>query len=266
MTNDKPLAAQRQGIQSVEVAMKALEAIERIGGPATLSAIATEAAMSPSSAHRYLVSLSRVGLVAQDSATGTYDLGPAARRLGLEAIRRQDDVNMATGHAATLRNRTGHAVNIAVWGDSGPIIVRWEYGRFPLPIFARVGSTLPLIDSSAGRVFLAYMPESVTQSALRLQQQHGECSRPEPDEVRRILDEVRKEGIATTTGAILPGLIVLAAPVFGPSDTLALVFSATIPARMSSPAVIRAVGKELRGCTARLTSELGGTALAVVDP
>ncbi|MFC0040062.1 IclR family transcriptional regulator [Actinomadura rayongensis] len=253
---------QSQGIQSVEVAMRALEALENLGGPAPLTGVANEAGMSPSTAHRYLVSLIRVGLVVQDVSTGWYDLGPAARRLGLEAMRRADDVGIATRYAAELRNATGHAVNVTVWADNGPTIVRWEYGRHPLPIIARVGSTLPLVDSSVGRVFLAYMPTSITQPVLETQQRYKESSALRDEELSAIVRQVRAEGIAETQGAVLPGLRVLAAPVFGPGGLLAVVIASTVLARLARPEVLASVAEHLRDATDRISVELGGPTAA----
>jgi len=253
---------QQQGIQSVEVAMRVLEAIERLGGPAALSAVAAEAGLAASTTHRYLVSLARVGLVAQDPTTGLYDLGSAARRLGIEAVRRSDDVNIATRYAASLRDATGHTVNVSVWADSGPTIVRWEYGRYPLPILTRVGSTLPVVDSSAGRVFLAYLPRAITQSVVRTQHKHGESSTCTPEELAAIVADVRKLGISKTVGAVLPGLIVFAVPVFGPGGVLSLVLAAVVPTRLGRRSVLVEVEQQLKRAGDAVSIELGGPGAA----
>jgi DNA-binding IclR family transcriptional regulator len=129
---DDPTASPtRQGIQSVELAMIVLRAMEEGLGPMSLSQIAAGSGMQPNKVHRYLVSLGRVGLVAQSPRSGRYDLGPAMRRLGIEALRRMDEVSVVSEHLPALRDRTGHAVNLAVWGDHGPVIVRWDYGSYP---------------------------------------------------------------------------------------------------------------------------------------
>lgn len=252
----------QQGINSVEIAMRAVEAIERLGGSAPLSTVAGEASMSPSTAHRYLVSLCRTGLVTQDAATGWYNLGPAARRLGLEAMRRSDDVSLASGYAARLRAATGHTVNIAVWADSGPVIVRWEYGLFPLPIIARVGSTLPLADSSVGRVFLAYLPRTVTAPTLRAQEKHGESSAPSPEELDDMLAEVRHHGFSETRGGVLPGLVVVAAPVFAAGDVLTLTLATAVLTRLAKPSVVRSITEHTRAHADALSRELGGPTAA----
>ena len=250
---------QQQGVQSVEVAMRAVEALERLGSAAPLSAVAAEAGMSPSTTHRYLVSLARVGLVAQDPRTNFYDLGPAARRLGIEAIRRSDDITLATVHASSLRDSTGHTVNVSVWSDSGPIIVRWEYGRFPLPIMARVGSTLPLVDSSVGRVFLAYLPSLITEPVLQSQQFYEETTTPDPDELAATLEQVRADLYSTTVGGVLPGLTVVAAPVLGPGESLALVLAVAVLSRFSQPTTIDHVRATLLDTAEQLSIELGGS-------
>src|SRR3954454_1249351 len=85
----------RQGIQSVEVAMRVLTALEEARGPASLSSLAKLAGMPPNKVHRYLVSLVRVSLAEQEQPSGLYTLGSATRRLGIEALRRGDEVSIA---------------------------------------------------------------------------------------------------------------------------------------------------------------------------
>ena len=65
---------ERQGIQSIEVGSTLLEALARARGPLSLRDLSHEAEMSPSKAHRYLVSLLRSGLVLQDPTTNLYDV------------------------------------------------------------------------------------------------------------------------------------------------------------------------------------------------
>ncbi|MGW1458507.1 helix-turn-helix domain-containing protein [Streptomyces albidoflavus] len=109
----------------------------------SLTQIATASGTQPSKAHRYLVSLARAGLVVRSPGSGRYDLGPAMRRLGVESLRRMDEVALVGEHLPGLRDRTTHAVNLSRWGDHGPVVVRWEYGAHALPITVRSGATMP---------------------------------------------------------------------------------------------------------------------------
>lgn len=253
-------APSRQGIQSVELAMKVLQALEDGRCPMTLTQLASASGMTPSKVHRYLVSLDRVGLVARSPSTGRYDMGPALRRLGIESLRRMDEVALISEHLPGLRDRTSHAVNLAVWSDHGPVVVRWEYGSYALPITVRVGATLPLLTSSVGRVFLSYLPETLTKPVLRDQLKAAGSDLATPEEIARIKEEVRRSGVAVTSGGIIPGIASVAAPVFTAGDALPLVVATALPANAATPAVLDAVSKELLQLTAAMSQELGSAA------
>jgi DNA-binding IclR family transcriptional regulator len=250
----------RQGIQSVEIAMRILLALEAGAGPMSLSQIAARSDMQPSKAHRYLVSLGRAGLVAQAPTSGLYDLGPALRRLGVEAVRRMDAVSLASEYLQGLRNRTRHSVNLAVWGDDGPVIVRRDYGAYALPIDVRVGATMPLLASSLGRVFLTYLPEALTGPVLKSQYGPDDEEPLDEDEVEQVKATVRGEGVAFTSGTYIPGLASLAAPVFTSGSALPMAVAIALPARMATPKVLRSLCAELRTACAAISADLGSSA------
>jgi DNA-binding IclR family transcriptional regulator len=252
----------RQGIQSVELAMTVLLALEEGRGPMSLTQIAVASGMQPSKAHRYLVSLGRIGLVARSPSSGLYDLGPSIRRLGIESLRRMDEVALATDHLPGLRDRTGHAVNLAVWSDHGPVIVRWDYGTHALPITVRVGATMPLWTSSIGRVYLAHLPGPMTDPVLRAQLALSETQGavPTADEIEKVKADVVRHGFALTAGGVVPGVVSVAAPVFSAGDSLPLVVALAMPAREASDDVIASVSAELLRSAEAMSRELGVTA------
>jgi DNA-binding IclR family transcriptional regulator len=253
----KEVVAARQGIQSVELAMTVLHAIEEGLGPMSLTEIATAAGMAPSKAHRYLVSLGRVGLVVQSRRSGLYDLGPAMRRLGIESLRRMDEVGLASEHLPGLRDRTSHAVNLAVWGEHGPVIVRWDYGAYALPITVRVGATMPLLSSSVGQVYLAYLPQTITGPVLESQLAVEDGSMPSAAAMWRVRKQVLKRGVAITSGGVIPGVTSVAAPVFPAGESLPLVVALALPARQADDATLAAVTAELLRTTAAIAVDLG---------
>ncbi len=247
----------RQGIQSVEIAMTVLLAMEAGAGPMSLSQIAAFSRLQPSKAHRYLVSLSRVGLVTQSPTSGLYDLGPALRRLGAEALRRMDEVGLASEHLPGLRDRTRHSVNLAVWGDHGPVIVRWDYGAYPLPITVRVGATMPLFTSAVGQVFLAYLPETLTAPVLAAQRDLDDPKPLTAKEIERAKAVVRRDGVAFTSGGLIPGLASVAAPVFTTAASLPLVVAIALPRPQAAPAVLQSLSADLLATTRAISAELG---------
>lgn len=246
----------RQGIQSVETAMRVLLALEEGGGALSLSAIAQASGMQPSKVHRYLVSLGRIGLTFQDSATGLYDFGPSMRRLGAEALRRTNEVAVAAGHAMRLRDRTGHSVNVAVWGDRGPIVVSWAYGTRPLPLTVRVGATLPLLTSSVGQVYLSHLPETLTNEVLGQEVRGREGEWP-AERIAAIRADIRERGHAVTHSAVIAGVISVAAPVFAANDPLPLALSVALPESAGTPEHLAEVAAELHTTVTAASRELG---------
>ncbi|MTD58932.1 IclR family transcriptional regulator [Amycolatopsis pithecellobii] len=252
----------RQGIQSVEIAMTVLQAIEAGRGPMSLTQIAQCCGMGASKAHRYLVSLCRVGLAVQSQRSGLYDLGPAMRRIGIESLRRMDEVGLASEYLPGLRDRTSHAVNLAVWGEAGPVVVRWDYGAHALPITVRVGATLPLLTSSVGLVYLTHLPETMTRPVLDAEIAGRSVKAPDEkwfDDVRR---KVREQGLAVTSGGVIPGIMSIAAPVFSPGDTIPLVVAVAMPERLADDATVALVERELARTVEAISVDLGTTAAA----
>src|SRR5262245_29428755 len=139
MPAEESSTSSQGGIKAVEIGARVLLALERGRGPLPLSAIAAESDLHPAKAHRYLLSLVRSGLATHDASTGNYDLGPAASRLGVEALRRANPVRLAQSRATELRDATEHSVYLAVWSEHGPSLASWDSGAHPLPTVVRVG-------------------------------------------------------------------------------------------------------------------------------
>ncbi|MYW13672.1 helix-turn-helix domain-containing protein [Streptomyces sp. SID2563] len=247
----------RQGIQSVELAMTVLQALEEGRGPMTLTQISAASGMQPSKAHRYLVSLARVGLVAQSPSSGRYDMGPAMRRLGVESLRRMDEVALVSEHLPGLRDSTSHAVNLSVWGDHGPVVVRWEYGAHALPITVRVGATMPLLTSAMGGAFLAHLPEQLTEPVLCGQLEVDALDAATRERIDRIKAGVRREGVASTVGGVIPGITSVAAPVFTAGESFPLVVTLVMPARGLTEQDIARLSAELLRSTRAMSEVLG---------
>ena len=257
MTSERGEDGQQQGIQSIEVGARVLRALETGRGPLALSEVARRSDMHPAKVHRYLVSLVRVGLASRDGHSGRYDLGPAARRLGVEALRRTDAESIASAHVSRLRDETGHTVDVAVWSDAGPVIVRWDSGAHALPMTVRVGSVLPLLDSALGQVFLAHLPRVATAGALAAQQARHETRALSSAEQTTLLEGVRRNGHASALNNMIYGMSALAAPVFGADGQLALVIGLAVPAWMLAEGDNPELVEALHATATAVSTELG---------
>lgn len=203
---DEQAAPEKRGIQSVDAAVNILNAVATASGPQSLTAIAKQSENSASTTHRYLVSLQRGGLVRQDPNSGWYDLGPAALQLGLAALKRMDAVEVAQRYAAGLAADTGTTCFVSIWSNDGPMIVRWFHGRRMIMTMAGVGSVLPLLESSSGMVFAAYLPCHLMKSWMAAHKLEFEDS-------DALLKSVKSQGFAWVDGRMVTGLRGVSVPV-----------------------------------------------------
>ena len=144
--------------------MAVLKGLADLGGRATLTALSAHVQEPPAKVHRYLASLAEEGLVSQDAGTQQYFLGPEAIRIGMAAMRQADPIRAAEPALVRLRETLEITCFIAVMGNKGPTIVRFEEPGLPVTVNVRVGSVLPLLWSATGRAFLAYLDERAVQA------------------------------------------------------------------------------------------------------
>ena len=215
----------RQGIQSIEVGARLLSALAAARQSQTLSALAVATGMPASKAHRYLVSFGRSGLIVQDASSGRYDVGPLAVGLGLAALGRFDIVRHCANAIDEIRDTIDETVGLFVWATRGPTIVRLAESSHPVAMTMRVGSTLPLTTTASGLIFAAFLEERLTQVyiAAELAAARGRGHPPaahRESELRKLLDGVRRRGMARVAGDFLPGVAAFSVPVFGQGGEL----------------------------------------------
>lgn len=209
-----------QGLKSLDTALGVLARLTRLNGPQTLTDIAKECGMSSSKVHRYLASFVQAGLVKQEGRSGRYDIGPEAMQLGMAAIARHDFVNHAADGLPELSAQTGMTVLLSVWANQGATVVRWERGATPTDTSMGLGTTLPLLNSATGRVFLAWGQPRVI-NPVRDAQLRRLARQPahliDVPATKSGLDDLTKRtrarGFASVEGKFIPGLVAVAAPV-----------------------------------------------------
>jgi DNA-binding IclR family transcriptional regulator len=214
------MSDQRKGIQSVEQGVKLLESLVISQKPLPLKMLAQMAGMSPSMAHRYLTSFIRAELVHQDPVSGFYDLGTFALRLGMAALNRADLIQIADDEFRELVARVNVDGHLSVWGDYGVTIVRVHNRAVPILSDLRLGTVLPLADSAAGRVFLAFHKQGAIKPVLKSELSRVDEPKPSAQDLASIADTVRREGFAWIDGQVFHGMRALAAPIFDMQGTL----------------------------------------------
>ena len=239
MKNEYPLSEtpeRRQRVQSAEMGMSVLKALARLDGMASLTAIAAEVGESTAKVHRYMSSLSQEGLVAQDPATQRYYLAREAIQIGLAALRQCHPIRLGEGSLLRLRETLQVTCFLAVMGNKGPTILRFEEPGLPVTVNVREGSVLPVLWSATGQVFLGYLDDvrmrrqAEAELASATPEQRASLSGSDP--IARLQATVRAEGSAGITDTQLRGISAVSAPNFDHAGRVCAVLTALNPASM----------------------------------
>lgn len=215
------------GIQSIEFAGTILTALLQSDGLQRLSDIAKLANAPAAKIHRYLVSLARIGLVAQDTATGLYDLGPMALQLGIMGFSRFDALRFAARMLEQLVDQVGETAALSVWGEHGPKFVRLVEARHGHASTVPVTHICPMTWSATGFLYSAYEDPDRTLPLIRRELEQNKLLRrqkaPRSEaELEPIVKAVRAAGFATVSDGGGGGIAAICAPVFGVTGRLTM--------------------------------------------
>jgi DNA-binding IclR family transcriptional regulator len=242
----------RRGIQSIDTGIRLLEVMEKADGALALKELSARAEMDPSSAHRYLASFVRCGLVRQDSDS-RYDFGPLALHIGLAAVRRLDPVQITERALPELVKETGFTALLCVWSNRGPTVVHWQRSPTPFVTNLGLGSVLPVSRSATGTMFVAFLPQTVTADAVAAEAKREPVDR---EALARAVERAKKTRLAFVDNTVIPGLAAAASPVLQWNGQAAAVVTLIGPdpelARASHPAA-----GALRRLCDRLSKDFG---------
>jgi len=256
----------QQGVQSVEIGLRVATALAEFDGPTSLSDLARATSMSPSKVHRYLVSLSRAGLVKQDHSE-KYDFSDLAIRLGLAALSRLDEFQLAGEILDELHDQAHLPVAAAAWNRNGPVFVRRAESVYPLMVATRIGSQPTVLNSSPGRAFAAYLPAHISQPVIAAELAAG--VKPIVDGkvlaisgFHKLLQNIRRTGIAASQGDAILGFEGIAVPVFDADGHIVMTLSMAAN-RANLLDVQGKCARLLRKAGEKLSSQLGFRSLPI---
>jgi len=179
--------------------------------------LAAAAGLPMPTVYRIVMTLTAEGYL-DHLPNGDYRPGVKTLTLGTAALRGLDLVGIATPKLQRLGDATGETVNLAVLtGDRVLYLVRLRNSDL-VTANIQVGSTLPAVTTSIGKLLLAHLDEADLEERITEESfaaQHGPNAKVSLDELHDELVKIREQGWALQDEELAYGLRSVAGPITG---------------------------------------------------
>jgi IclR family pca regulon transcriptional regulator len=187
----------------------------------------------------------------------------ATLTLGTAALRSLDLVAIATPKLTELGERTGETVNLAVLsGDRVLYLIRLRNSDL-VTANIQVGSTLPAVHTSIGKLLLAHLDEADLQSRITdasFAANSGPNAKVSLAELRDELRTIRDQGWAMQDEELAYGLRSVAAPITAPDGRVLAGVNLAVQAQdWSTQRIIRELRPAVLATCAEITGLLSDT-------
>ncbi|HEX2072791.1 MAG TPA: IclR family transcriptional regulator [Geodermatophilus sp.] len=220
-----------------------LDAFSRERPALTLSEIARAVDVPLSTAHRLVAELRRWGGLERD-VDGRFRIGLRLWELGALAPRGLGLREAALPFMEDLYEVTHQNVQLAVRDDTEVVFVERIAGRDAVSVLTQVGGRFAMPPTGVGLVLLASAPVEVQERVLAGPlQRYTPHTVTDPRQLRRVLAEVRRTGVAVSDRQVTLDAVSVAAPI-QVRDTVVAALSVVV--RGDSPAAVRSVTPGVR--------------------
>jgi DNA-binding IclR family transcriptional regulator len=216
-------------VQSVDRAVTILELLAR-QGETGVTEIAAELGVHKSTAFRLTAALEMRGLVEQAGDRGKYRLGMGLVRLAGAATMRMDLSLQSKPVCERLAAEIAETINVAILDADEAVNIDQVIGPSAISSHNWVGQRTPLHATSSGKILLAYAPEPTREARLAGSlKRYTDRTVVDPEELRKQLTAVRRDGFAYTLEELEEGLNAVAAPIHGQTGQVVAAVSVSGP-------------------------------------
>lgn len=186
---------ERRGIKSIDTSFDIIEEIMDSGEP-TLSEIAEELEMSPSTVHEHIRTLKERGILVDDD-TG-YRLGLKCLEYGVQARKSRLVSKVSEPLLVELAEKTNEMVSLLVEERGYGVVLKREMGERAIEPIGKIGGHYHLHYIASGKAILANLPDNriqeiIDERGLPKQTRHTITSE---EELWNEIEEIRQENIA----------------------------------------------------------------------
>jgi len=247
-------------IQSVDKALRILQALDAHGGWMGVRELARTIGLSPPTTHNLLKTLLARNFVETSRETKQYRLGLAAVIMGAAADPLNSMRDFCRPYIESLASEFAETVVVLTWRSDHAFVVDWIQADHPLSVTHDHGMVEHPIVFATGRVLLAYQPRSVqlSYSAKEDLAKFLPNSPANAREMTELLDQIGRDGFAITSNVSNSGIAAVATPIFDANGQAILAIGFSAPISRSTDVQISFVLSRLKEISREMSQKLGG--------
>ena len=251
MSSDMSTGSPRTAADRV---LSVLGAFGRHNTELSLTEISRRADLTLTTTHRLVGELTKWGALERDEAS-QYRIGSRVLELASLSPGGLQFRELALPHLINLHHYTNTPVHLSVRKGLELMYVESLRTRMAHVSTNRMGGRMPLHATSPGLVLLAYADPQVQDEIFAAPlKAFTEQTRTDPEELRRVLPDIRREGAALTRHQVTLGSAGIAAPIFAPDRTVTAAVGTVVSLEHTEPhVVLPAVVTTARQISAALT-------------
>jgi IclR family acetate operon transcriptional repressor len=155
-------------VQSLTRGLALLDALARAERGLTLTDIAQRVELAPSTAHRLLSTLEKMGYVTQSGEMGRWYVGLQAFTVGTSFLANRDFVAHSHPYMRRLMEQSGETANLGILDGTDAVFIDQVQCRETMRTIVRLGSRVPLHASGVGKAIFAALPDDEIEAILKV--------------------------------------------------------------------------------------------------
>lgn len=245
-------------LSSVATAIRLLKAFSGDEAEIGVSALSQRLGIAKSTVHRLAVTLVSEGLLEQNPENEKYRLGVGLFGLGALVRQRMNLSSEARPFLFTLREQTNETVLLAILSQTEIMYIYNLESRQAIRMRSDVGVRRPAYCTALGRAIMAYQPADIVDDILEQPLlQRTPKTVTEPAKLRKILEQVQRQGYAIDDEESEAGMRCVAAPVRDASGRVVGALGVAGPVQRLSLKALSALVAPLSETTEAISVRLG---------
>jgi DNA-binding IclR family transcriptional regulator len=245
-------------VRAVERALQIMGCFDDEHPERGISEIAQVVDLHKATAHRIVTTLVNYGFLERAADGQKYRLGLELTNLGFKVIRRMDLRTEALPFMTQLVQEWDETCDLSIFDQGQVFYIEVLRGNRALNIAAAIGQRLPAHCTASGKLFLAHLPpgelDTILNQPLAL---YTDKSTTSPDELRKQLEIIHRQGYAIDLEELEVGVCAVAAPIFNRQGTIIAAMSIPSPTSRMTPERIPEIAEALKEATTAVSRRMG---------